>query len=156
MTEEEIAALQDQLTEAQAEIDRLQTTTADREARAAHLTDSLAEAQAQLAAQAEALATAQAKAEGLRASLQAAAAKYRDARLASHPDVPPELVAGETVEEVDRQMEAALQVVAQLKTRLESLRLAERVPTGAPARRPPDLSALSPTEKIAYGLRTRE
>jgi len=27
-----------------------------------------------------------------------------------------------------------------------------RVPTGAPARRAPDLSALSPTEKIVHGL----
>jgi len=170
VTDEEIATLQDQLAEAQTEVDRLQTIAADREARAAHLEETLAqlrdeqsqlsaslrEAQAQLAARDEELAALQQEVEALQGSLKAAASKYRDALLASRPEVPPDLVSGETVEEVDQQLEAALRMVAQLRSHLESQAQAVRVPTGAPARRAPDLSALSPGEKIVHGLSQRQ
>jgi DNA repair exonuclease SbcCD ATPase subunit len=166
VTDEEIAALQDELTEARTEVDRLQTMAADREARAAHLEEtlvqlreeqsqlsaSLGEAEAQLAARDEELTALRQEVEGLQASLKAAASKYRSALLASKPEVPPDLVSGETVEEVDQQLEAALRMIAQLRDHLESQAQAVRVPTGAPARRAPDLSALSPAEKIAHGL----
>ena len=166
MTDEEMTALQDELADAQAEVDRLQPIAADREARAAHLEETLAqlreeqsqlsaslgEAQAQVAARDEELAGLRQGAEALQVSLKAAASKYRDVLLAGKPDVPPDLVSGETVEEVDQQLEAALRMVAQLRSHLESQAQALRVPTGAPARRAADLSALSPGEKIAYGL----
>jgi len=166
VTDEEIAALQDELAEAQTEVDRLQTIAADREARAAHLEETLAqlreeqsqlsaslhEAQSQLAARDEEMVTLRQEVEALRASLKAAASKYRHALLASQPEVPPDLVNGETVEEVDQQLEAALRMIAQLRGHLESQAQALRVPSGAPARRAPDLSALSPGEKIVHGL----
>ena len=166
MTDEQIAALQDELTEAQTEVDRLQTIAADREARAAHLEETLAqlreeqsqlsaslrEAQTQLATRDEELAALSQEVEALQAGLKAAASKYRDALLASQPEVPPDLVSGETVEEVDQQVEAALRMVTQLRSHLESQAQALRVPSGAPARRAPDLSALSPAEKIVHGL----
>ena len=166
MTDEEMTALQDELADARAEVDRLQTIAADREARAAHLEETLAqlreeqsqlsaslgEAQAQVAARDEELAGLRQEAEALQVSLKAAASKYRDVLLAGRPDVPPDLVSGETVEEVDQQLEAALRMVAQLRSHLESQAQTLRVPTGAPARRTADLSALSPGEKIAYGL----
>jgi chromosome segregation ATPase len=166
MSEDEMAALQDQLAEAQAELEQLQTVAADREARAAQiqedlaatqterdrLSSELAETQAQIAARDEDLSAAQAGVESLQASLRSAGAKYREAILASQPEVPPDLVGGETVEEVDQQLHAALRMVAQMRGHLESQAQAVRVPTGAPPRRPPDLSALSPGEKILYGL----
>jgi len=173
VTDEEVAALEERLAEAQAEVEHLETMAADREARAAHLesvsvtqAEALGQAKAELAdrdeelaalreslsaAQAEA-AAARSEAEELRASLRSAAEKYRQAALASRTEVPPELVGGETVEEVDRQLDAALRMVAQLKSHLESQAQAQRVPTGAPARRAPNLASLSPTEKITYGL----
>jgi chromosome segregation ATPase len=166
VTDEEIVALQDELTEAKTEVDRLQTMAADREAQAIHLEETLAqlqeqhsqlsaslrEAEAQLAARDEELATLREQVETLQASLKAAASKYRSALLASQPEVPPDLVNGETVEEVDQKLEAALRMIAQLRGHLESQAQAARVPTGAPARRAPDLSALSPAEKIVHGL----
>ncbi|HJX62186.1 MAG TPA: hypothetical protein VJ578_06420 [Dehalococcoidia bacterium] len=177
MTEEALAALEERLAEAEAEVERLQTTAADREARAAHLEDlsaaqaeTLTQAKTELAsrdeelatlrdglsaAQAEA-ATARSEAEELRVGLRSAAEKYRQAVLASRAEVPPDLVSGETVEEVDRQLESALRMVAQLKSHLESQAQAQRVPTGAPARRAPDTAALTPTEKISYGLAQRK
>ena len=162
MTEEELAALEERLAKAEAEMERLQTTAADREARAAHLEDALAQARTDLASRddeltvlRDGLAAARSEAEELRAGLRSAAEKYRQAVLASRADVPPDLVGGETVEEVDRQLEAALSMVAQLKSHLESQAQAQRVPTGAPVRRAPDLAALTPTEKISHGLAQR-
>jgi len=166
VTEEEPAALEERLAEAEAEVERLQTTAADREARAAHLEDTLSQTKADLASRDEELATlrdglsaaqteaaaARSEAEELRGGLRSAAEKYRQAVLASRAEVPPDLVSGETVEEVDRQLESALRMVAQLKSHLESQAQAQRVPTGAPARRAPDTAALTPTEKISYGL----
>jgi chromosome segregation ATPase len=170
VTDEELTALEERLAEAEAEVQRLQTTAADREARAAHLenlsaaqTETLAQTKTELASRDEELAAlreeiaaARSEAEELRAGLRSAAEKYRTAVLASRAEVPPDLVSGETVEEVDRQLEAALRMVAQLKSHLESQAQAQRVPTGAPARRAPDLAALSPTEKISYGLVQRK
>ena len=166
VTEEGLAALEERLAEAEAEVERLQTTAADREARAAHLeglsaaqAETLAEAKAELASRdaeltavRDELTAARSEAEELRGGLRSAAEKYRQAVLASRAEVPPDLVSGETVEEVDRQLEAALSMVAQLKSHLDSQAQAQRVPTGAPARRAPDLAALSPTEKISHGL----
>ena len=163
MTEEELAALEERLAEAEAEMERLQTTAADREARAAHLEDALGQARTELASRdneltvlRDGLAAARSEAEELRGGLRSAAEKYRQAVLASQAEVPPDLVGGETVEEVDRQLEAALRMVAQLKSHLESQAQAQRVPTGAPARRAPDLAALTPTEKISHGLAQRK
>jgi chromosome segregation ATPase len=149
VTDEEIAALHDELTEAKTEVDRLQTIAADREARAAHLEETLAQLQEQ---QNQLSASLHEEVEALQGGLKAAASKYRSALLASQPEVPPDLVSGETVEEVDQQLEAALRMIAQLRGHLESQAQAVRVPTGAPARRAPDLSALSPAEKIVHGL----
>jgi len=170
VTDEELAALEERLAEAEAEVERLQTIAADREARAAHVDDlsaaqaeALAQAKGELASRDEELATlrdglaaARSEAEELRAGLRSAAEKYRQAVLASRAEVPPDLVSGETVEEVDRQLETAMRMVAQLKSHLESQAQTQRVPTGAPARRGPDLAALSPTEKISHGLAQRK
>jgi predicted RNase H-like nuclease (RuvC/YqgF family) len=166
VTDEEVAALEERLAEAEAEAERLQTIAADSEARAAHAEETLAQAKTELTSRDEELATlrndlaavqaelvaARSEAEELRAGLRSAAEKYRQAVLASQAEVPPDLVGGETVEEVDRQLEAAMRMVAQLKGHLQSQAQAQRVPTGAPVRRAPDLSALSPTEKISHGL----
>ena len=88
----------------------------------------------------------------LREQLSGAAAKYRALILTTAPEVPEELVRGETPQEVEASFAAAREMVEKVKTQLEAQAQSERVPTGAPARTPPDLGALSPQEKIAYAL----
>ena len=166
MSEDELSALQEQLAETRADNERLQATAADREARALHLDElngqlreQLAAAQAELSAgQGElssvqaGLSAAQAEKDDLHARLQAAVGKYREVLLAAAPEVVQEMVAGESIEEVDAAMERARQTVLQVRERLESQTQAGRVPTGSPPRAAPDLSALSPIEKIRLGL----
>ena len=91
----------------------------------------------------------------LQEKVSLAAQKYRALLLQGAPEMPEELVSGGTVEEVEKSFLAAREVVEKVKRRLEARLREERVPAGAPARTPPDLSALSPKEKIAYGLQRR-
>ncbi|HEU4760379.1 MAG TPA: hypothetical protein VFT91_10425 [Dehalococcoidia bacterium] len=169
--EAELEEVQEALAETQAQLEALQAQAADAEARAAtlrgDLSDSrgevegaraeLAEAQgARDAAQAEA-ASLQGQLAEARSELKEAAMKYREARLAAAPQVPADLVPGaEELAEIDRQFEAAERVVEQLREKLEGQKQASRVPVGAPARRPADLSGLSAAEKIKLGLRERD
>jgi hypothetical protein len=88
----------------------------------------------------------------LEGQMSLAVAKYREAVLRSLPDVPPELVQGATVEEVEESLVAARRTVEAVRKQLAERALRERVPLGAPPRGQPDLSALSPKEKIALAL----
>ena len=121
--------------------------------------DRLAQAEARseaLAAELEAertiLRQAQDERDALREQVSRAAAKYREVLLAALPEVPLELVAGQSVEEIDRSLVSARATVDVVRRQLAGRAAAERVPAGAPARGAPDLSALSPREKIALAL----
>ena len=87
-----------------------------------------------------------------------AVARYREAVLAAEPALPPELVGGESLEEVDASVEAARRAVAQIREQLaqESEEEAARgFPAGAPGRLGPGTGAMSASEKIAFGLERR-
>jgi hypothetical protein len=88
----------------------------------------------------------------LKAQLALAVARYRGLLLASAPELPEEMVAGDTVEEVEASAARAREVVERVRRQLEARAQAQRVPAGAPPRTQPDLSSLSPGEKIAYAL----
>jgi hypothetical protein len=120
------------------------------------------DAEAALAVRDQALAAVTSEAEGLRAaaeearaSTREAAARYREVLLASEPSLPPELVAGESVAEVDAAAESARATVAQVRQHLEQQAQALRVPAGAPTRGAPDFGAMTPAEKIRLGLEER-
>jgi len=160
--------LDDRLAEARAQIESLQTAAADAEARAATARKDLKEARearsaaeaqlAEAAASREAvdgeLSLLRAEVEEARSRLGEAAVKYREAKLASAPEIPPDLVPpAESLSEIDEGFEAAQRVVGQLRERMQEERQSARVPVGSPVRRAPDLSALSVSEKIKLGLR---
>jgi hypothetical protein len=93
----------------------------------------------------------------LREGLALATAKYRALLLHAHPEVPEELVTGDTVEAVDASFLSAQEVVDKVRSRLEARLAAEpRIGAGAPPRGAADLSALSPREKIALALGRRQ
>jgi chromosome segregation ATPase len=173
--------LEEQLAEAQSRIESLETAAADAEARAQTLQERLsdAEAEAQRLREAEGAAQGQvAEAESaaetarrdlaetgkeldaVRSHLRQATLKYREARLASAPEIPAELVPeSEPLEEIERDFESAQRVVGELRRKLEDEaeagRRSARVPAGSPPRREADVSSLSATEKIRLGLEQR-
>lgn len=153
---EELAALQEQLADARAEVARLQHEAANASAKAAALRDELAASQS-------AREQAEADASSLRAELEAAAERvqraaqrYRELVVASEPALPADLIAGDDVDAVDASVEAARALVGRVRTHIEQQAQAGRVPAGAPARTGPDLSALTPEQKIRYGLEQRQ
>ena len=77
--------------------------------------------------------------------------------LTAEPELPPELVSGETLEELEGSLESARRAVAQIRERLSVESEGERgFPVGAPARgAAPVASSMTPAEKIAYGLEQR-
>ena len=101
--------------------------------------------------------------EALRAGASAAEAarlatvgRYREVVLARHPELPEELVSGDSVETVDAAVTSALALVEKIRQRPGAgPLLAHVIPSISPARRAPDLSALSAGEKIRQGLAQR-
>jgi len=117
--------------------------------------DAGAEAQQRIAGLEAAVLSGQEEAALLKDALATAVAKYRKAILSRLPEIPEELVRGETVDEIDASLELATQIVSRVRQQLDAEESSKAVPAGAPPRTTPDLSALAPSEKIAYGLAQR-
>ncbi|MFH1640081.1 MAG: hypothetical protein ABIB93_07240 [Chloroflexota bacterium] len=86
------------------------------------------------------------------ASLKNAVANYRVLLVKANPGVFGELVCGDSVASVNDSMERAKALVSRVRQELETEAIASRVPSGAPARTLPNLSSLSPREKISYAI----
>jgi hypothetical protein len=86
---------------------------------------------------------------------QDAAARYRDLVVRGEPALPPDLIGGNTIDAVDASVVAAREVAARVRSHIEAQTQAGRVPAGAPQRSAPDLSAMTPDQKIKYGLAQR-
>jgi hypothetical protein len=78
--------------------------------------------------------------------------RYREVVLEREPQLPADLVTGDSVGEVDAAVERARQTVARVRQHLDQQAQALRIPAGAPARGSPDVSELSSAEKIRLGL----
>ena len=102
----------------------------------------------------QALAEAQREIARQRSLTRQAVARYRDALLAAEPELPPDLVQGETLEDVDATAQAARATVARIRERVAAER-PRGFPVGAPARVAERPRHLSPHEKIAAGLQER-
>jgi len=160
--DEEITLLKEDLDEARSELEALQTTVADREARALHLESQLASAREELSAarqdiekRDEDLGTLRVRSDTLESAVRSSAERYRALALERSPELPEELVAGESVDEIDQSIDRARATVSKVRGHLEMQAQSARVPVGAPARSEPDLSGLSAQEKIAWGIEER-
>jgi chromosome segregation ATPase len=159
---EDLGALQDELADARAQVERLQSETADTQARAQQAIGEAAELREQVRTSAEAATSAAGDAATLREQLasaeerlRASAERYRDLVVRTEPALPAELIAGETIEDVDASVAAARDVVGRVRAHIDAQAQTARVPAGAPQRSGPDVSALSPEQKIRYGLERR-
>jgi chromosome segregation ATPase len=168
--DEEVVLLEEQLAAAHADIERLETRLAEVEAQAATreteiggLRRDLEAARGEIAEREAVLASHAAEIDSLHAQVaeadersRLAAARYREAVLEREPELPADLVGGETVEAVEESLTRARDTVAQVRRHIEEQAQAARVPAGAPVRGAPDLSGLSAAEKIRAGLEARE
>ena len=85
-------------------------------------------------------------------SLKQAVAGYKTLVIQSNPGVPEELIAGDSIEAITDSLVSAKELVTKIRNGMEAEISLVRVPIGAPERAAPDLSALSPREKIQYAV----
>lgn len=89
-----------------------------------------------------------------------AVTRYRDALLAAEPDLPPDLVQGDTLEEVEASAASARQAVEHIRERVAMPEPPHGFPVGTPARSSErgharGHTSMSAHEKIAAGLQER-
>jgi len=167
MTDEEVQALNTELESTRTELEGIkaekETLSSELETKGAAITE-LEQAVATkdstlvtLTAEKEALgvsikAESQRTIDDLTDSYNLAVTAYKTALSHINPAVPGELITGDTIEAIDQSLENAKTLVNQVRQVVEAEIAAGKVPAGAPARTPPDLSALSPREKIQYAI----
>lgn len=159
---EELATLQDQLALAQAQIEQSRRDAADAHARAEAAVAEAVALRNELQAADERASSATTEAESLREQLagtsgtaRGAAERYRDLVVRTEPELPAELIVGDSIDAVDASVEAARAMVGRVRSHIEAQAQAGRVPAGAPPRSAPDLSVLTPEQKIRHGLAAR-
>jgi hypothetical protein len=86
------------------------------------------------------------------AELGKAASDYRKLVLQSNPDVTEELITGNSISEINESLAKAKTLISKVRQSVEKEIARTRVPVGSPGRQTPDLSALSPREKIHYAI----
>jgi septal ring factor EnvC (AmiA/AmiB activator) len=123
-----------------------------RDATIISLEQALAGKDAEIAALKQTLSEAERKLTGLEEALAQAVASYKALIVQDNPGVLAELIAGNTVEEVNESLKNAQTLVERVRQEMEEEVSRARIPAGAPQRVPPDLSALSPREKIRYAI----
>lgn len=85
-------------------------------------------------------------------SLTEAVAAYKELAAQANPGPVAEMIKGGTVEEIKESVAGARALVEKVKQEIGAENARMSVPAGAPQRTSPDLSTLSPREKIIYGM----
>ena len=124
--------------ESQTRLGELEQTVTERDTEITSLKESLAQGEPLLARVNE--------------NLSLAVTAYKAALVQANPGVPASLVTGDSIEEVDRSLESAKSMVSDVRSAIEAEIKAGKVPAGSPPRTAPDLSAMSPREKLQYAV----
>jgi len=124
--------------------------------RIASLEAALAAREAELAEAKKTLDAQAADIAGLQKSGTEAVKAYRKLAASSNPLFSEDVLAGETIADVDASMARVLDLAGKVRSRIEAEIKSVNIPAGAPERSGPDLSALSPREKIKLGLEEKK
>jgi len=88
----------------------------------------------------------------LNENLKQAVTSYKVQVVKANPDIPEELISGDSIEEITTSFESAKELVSKVRKGIEAEISSVKFPAGAPQRTSPDLSALSAREKIQYAI----
>ena len=102
--------------------------------------------------QAEVADTRKVEIAALKQNLSRTLNAYRESIIKLNPELPAEMVDGDTLEAVDESVSRARALVSKVRHGLEAEKTSSRVPAGAPARSGADYSSLSSREKIQIGI----
>jgi uncharacterized coiled-coil protein SlyX len=142
---------QNQSPEGEAEPSQAPTVT-ELEGLVAQKDEELTRANARITELEQAVAESEEKLTTLKDSLSEAVAGYKAMVVQANPEVLEELIIGDTVDSINDSLNKAKTLVSRVRQGLETEISGAKIPAGAPQRTPPDLSALSPREKIQYAI----
>ena len=149
---DEFAALREEVETLEREKEAFSRELEAKEAATGELEEVLAARDAEVAGLKQTIAESEGKLAHINDLLSRAVASYRELVVAANPEIPPELITGDSVESVDESLQSARALVEKVKQGIEEETSRTRVPAGAPQRAPVDLSVLSPREKIEYAI----
>ncbi len=149
MTDEEIQALQDELKVAREALDSLKV---EKGTLVTELETAVSEKDSQIATLKQTVVDDNQKFEALNESLSQAVTAYKTLVAKVNPGIIEELITGNTITEINQSLENAKTLISKVRGGIEQEIASGKVPAGAPQRTPPDLSALSPREKIQYAI----
>ena len=86
------------------------------------------------------------------AALTEAVAGYKKLVMETNPDVTEDLINGESIQAITASLSKAKNLIEKLKQKVEKDVAHSRIPIGSPGRQVPDLSGMSPREKIHYAI----
>lgn len=160
MTEEEIETLQAELESIKGEVEGLkaekETLVSELETKGAAITELeqvIVTKDSDIVTLKQAIVESDGKFDSLNDELKNVVVAYKVVVVQANPYIPEELITGNTIDELNQSVEKAKTLIAQVRTSIEAESASGKVPAGAPARTPPDLSALSPREKIQYAIK---
>jgi chromosome segregation ATPase len=125
-----------------------EASLAEKDDRIASLESSLSEAKQ--GSEAVAAELAQVK----EANIQAVS-KYLDVVRSANPNIPQDIIAGDTIEDIDASLAKAITIAESVKSSLEAQAKETKVPAGAPTRTEISVEGLTPREKIAAGIQQK-
>jgi len=114
--------------------------------------EELTKANARITELEQAVAGSDEKLTTIKNSLAEAVAGYKAMVVEANPEVLEELITSDTIESINESLKKAKTLVSRVRQGLETEISGAKIPAGAPPRTPPDLSALSPREKIQYAI----
>jgi Tfp pilus assembly protein FimV len=147
-TPEDLEAIMAELEEEKKAKVAAEAALAEKDARVAELEASLSEAQHGSEAAAAELAQVK-EAHGQ------AIVKYLDAVRFANPTIPQDIIAGDTIEDIDASLAKATTIAESVRANLEAQAKETKVPAGAPTRTEISVEGLSPREKIAAGIQQK-
>ena len=145
---EDLEAIKAQLEEEKKAKAAAEAALAEKDTRIAELEASLSEAKSV----SEAVAT---ELNQLKEAHSTAVSRYLDAARAANPTIPQDIIAGESIEEIDAAVQKAQTIAESVKASLEAEAKETKVPAGAPTRTEISVEGLSPREKIAAGIQQK-
>ena len=145
---EDLEAIKAQLEEEKKAKAAAEASLAEKGARIAELEASLSEAKQGSEAVTAELAQ-------LKDTHSKAVSKYLDAVRLANPTIPQDIIAGDTIEDIDASLVKATTIAESVKASLEAQAKETRVPAGAPPRGEISLEGLTPREKIAAGIQQK-
>jgi len=144
-TPEDLEAIKAQLEEEKEAKAAVEASLAEKDARIVELEGQLSEAQVNLVSVTDQL-TDETKAHAQ------AISKYLDAVRLANSTIPQDIIAGDTIEDIDASLAKAQTIAGAVKANLEARDKEAKVPAGAPTRGEISLEGLTPREKIAAGI----